>query len=350
MALHRRPGGSQVNVGLLRHALLGGTALAAAFSADFTVLTSLPAGVSLTRATTGTYFDASGVLQTAAIDAPRFGHTWNGSAWVAAGLLDEPQRTNLYLQTGSPANQTITVANGTTYTVSFYGTGTLTLSGAATQTMNGSNANVRTSYTFTASTTSLVIAVSGSVAYPNVEAGNFATSHIPTTSAAVPRSADIVNITGSDFTSLYNQPANTFILEFAIEGFEAGGNQYPLGLSDGAGLSNFLGIRLTNTAALQIANSTGAGVLSLTVPTVNVPTRIAFAQAANDHSASQDGGSAVTSTATAAMPTLNRLDFNDLGGPSSVYKTGLWLRGFAAYTTRLSDADLQAKSVVGASL
>jgi hypothetical protein len=318
------------------------------FQTNFTAISSLPTGISLTRASTGTYFDASGVLQTAAIDAPRFGHTWNGAAWIAAGLMDEKQRTNLFLQTGSPANQTITVANGTIYTVSFYGTGTLTLSGATTQTMNGSSANVRTAYTFTASTTSLVIVVSGTVTYPNVEAGNFANSHIPTTSAAVTRSADIVNITGSDFTGLYNQPANTFILEFTIEGFEAGGNQYPLGLSDGAGLSNFLGIRMTNTAGLQIPNSTGAGVLTLTVPTVNIPTRIAFAQADNDHSASQDGGAAVTSTATAAMPTLNRLDFNDLGGPSSVYETSIWLRGFAAYKSRLPDAALQAKSVVGA--
>jgi hypothetical protein len=122
---------------------------------------------------------------------PRFDYSYNGSVWVPKGLLDEEQRANLYLQSGSPANQTITVANGTAYTVSFYGTGTLTLSGAATQTMNGTGANVRTSYTFTASTTSLVIAVSGTVTYPNVEAGSFPTSYIPTTSAAVTRSADI---------------------------------------------------------------------------------------------------------------------------------------------------------------
>jgi hypothetical protein len=316
------------------------------FQTDFTAISSLPAAVSLTRATTGTRFNSSGVLVTEAIDAPRFHYAWNGSAWVAAGLLIEEQRINLFLQTGSPANQTITVANGTEYSVSFYGTGTLTLSGAATQTMNGSSANVRTSYTFTASTTSLVIAVSGSVTYPNVEAGGFATSHIPTTSASVTRSADNVNITGSDFTGLYNQPANTFIIEFTMEGI-LGSNQYPVGLSDGAGLTNFVGTRLT-PSIMAIHNFTGAGVLSLTVPSVNVPTRIAFAQAANDHSASQDGGAAVTSTATAAMPTLTRLDFGDLGGPGSIYKTNMWLRGFAAYKSRLSDANLQTKSVVGA--
>src|SRR6478752_1437409 len=64
------------------------------FSYSFLTSPSLPAGLSLTRATIGTYLDGSGVLQTAAIDAARFDHTYNGSAWDNAGLLVEEQRTN----------------------------------------------------------------------------------------------------------------------------------------------------------------------------------------------------------------------------------------------------------------
>jgi hypothetical protein len=49
-----------------------------------------------TRASTATYVDSTGTLQTAAINEPRVGHhVWNGSAWVNEGLLHESEaRTN----------------------------------------------------------------------------------------------------------------------------------------------------------------------------------------------------------------------------------------------------------------
>lgn len=52
-----------------------------------------------TRASTATYVDANGVLQTAASGVPRIGHhVYNGSAWVNEGLLHESEaRTNLLL-------------------------------------------------------------------------------------------------------------------------------------------------------------------------------------------------------------------------------------------------------------
>jgi hypothetical protein len=55
---------------------------------------SLPAGATLERASTGTRFNASGVLVSEAIDAARFDYAYDGSVWSLAGLLVEPQRTN----------------------------------------------------------------------------------------------------------------------------------------------------------------------------------------------------------------------------------------------------------------
>ena len=67
---------------------------------NFASLLSLTPSVgptpSFTRASTGTFFDASGVLTTAAINGPRFDHVYNGSSWVSKGLLIEEQRTNLF--------------------------------------------------------------------------------------------------------------------------------------------------------------------------------------------------------------------------------------------------------------
>lgn len=59
---------------------------------DFTTGT-LPAGVTFTRAGSATYFDANGVLQTAAADVPRFDH--DPVTKAPKGLLIEGSRTNL---------------------------------------------------------------------------------------------------------------------------------------------------------------------------------------------------------------------------------------------------------------
>jgi hypothetical protein len=46
---------------------------------------------------------------------------------------------------------------------------------------------------------------------PQIEAGSFPTSYIPTTTGTLARSADVCNITGGDFTSFYNQSEGTFL-------------------------------------------------------------------------------------------------------------------------------------------
>jgi hypothetical protein len=132
------------------------------------------------------------ITTAAAYFGPRFTNTY-GVANSPLGLLIEEARTNLYLNSTVPATQTITVASGSAYTISFYGTGTLTLSGACTQVMTGS-AGVRTTYTCTTATTSLVAtdAALTSTAYPQVELGAFATSTILTGASSVTRAADVV--------------------------------------------------------------------------------------------------------------------------------------------------------------
>jgi hypothetical protein len=47
---------------------------------------------------------------------------------------------------------------------------------------------------------------------PQIEAGSFPTSYIPTTTGSVARSADVCDITGGDFNNLYNQSEGTLLL------------------------------------------------------------------------------------------------------------------------------------------
>jgi hypothetical protein len=163
--------------------------------------------VTFTRASSGTFVDSAGVLQTATNDVPRFDH--NPTTGESLGLLVEEQRTNLLLNSGTLSTQSVTVA-AVAHTLSFTGTGTVTLTGVSTAgPLVGTGASNRVSLTFTPTVGVLVLTVSGSVTNAQLEAGAFPTSYIPTTAAAVTRSADVASISGSNFSAWYRQDEGT---------------------------------------------------------------------------------------------------------------------------------------------
>lgn len=160
----------------------------------------------LTRASTGTYFDATGALQTAAINVPRI--NFNRVTKEFEGVLIEPQRTNRLLNSSTLSTQTVTVTVEP-YAISFYGTGTIQLSGGYIGALVG-NANplVKNVLVFAPTTTSLTITVTGTVQLAQLEAGSTSTSYIPTTTVAVTRSADVLTGTNLLYSTLVNPYAN----------------------------------------------------------------------------------------------------------------------------------------------
>ena len=164
--------------------------------------------VTFTRASSATVIGPTGAIETVADNVPRFQH--DPTTGQCLGLLVEEQRVSLLLNSATLSTQSVTTA-ATAYTLSFYGTGTITLSGTSTAgPLVGTGASSRVSLTFTPTAGTLTLTVSGSVTNANLEAGSFATSWIPTTGTSATRSADVVTISGSNFSQWYNAAAQTW--------------------------------------------------------------------------------------------------------------------------------------------
>ena len=182
-------------------------------SLDMSFLTpgTLPSGVVFTRASTATYFDATGTLQTAAANAPRW--DYNPGTLALNGLLIEEARTNSVLNSATLVTQSVTVA-AVPWTLSFYGTGTITKSGTATGALAGTGATQRVSQTFTPTAGSLTLTVTGTVTNAQLEAGAFATSYVPTLGTTATRAIDSATMPTSPWFS------NALAFSYAVEAID----------------------------------------------------------------------------------------------------------------------------------
>jgi hypothetical protein len=145
--------------------------------------------LTVVRATTATRVNASGLIETSALNVPRLDYT-NSSC---PSILVEPQRTNLVFPSATATTQSRTVT-ATAHTLSFYGTGIVVLSGVAIATLSGTGANDRVTLTFTPTAGTLILTIVGSVINWQLEAGANATSYIPTTTATVTRNTDVFSL------------------------------------------------------------------------------------------------------------------------------------------------------------
>jgi hypothetical protein len=173
-----------------------------------------------------------------------------------------------------------------------------------------------------------------------LEAGSFATSYIPTVASQVTRNADVATMTGTNFSSWYNQSEGTFVVGATVptDVDGASGNFY-LAASDGT-IANQILLAEVNGTTGQI--QTG-GVLQFnskvgTEPTGVVKAAIAFQT--NNTIICVDGTLGTLDTSV-ALPTVNRLSIGIRGDSNSTTLLNGHIRQIAYYNTRLPNSQLQ---------
>jgi hypothetical protein len=364
--------------------------------------------ITFTRASGATYFDADGVLQTAANDAPRFDH--DPATGASRGLLVEEQRTNLLLSSNN--FQSDWVSRGSSVVTAAAGTGldgtnsAFNLSGASDTTFNGNNLDQAvtvsdsTTYIFSAyvkssgGTTVILrlrdstgagssspattvtsawqrISISRTMAAgatsvrciigstdgdiliwgAQLEQGAFATSYIPTTSAAATRAADSAVVT--PISSFYNQVEGTVFAESSSTAFVDGDNQGIWGFGDDTltfGNGNMLYAAnlhpISHRIAIGVAvsgASTVSGLNNSGVPqSANTPARSICGYKTNDFAISTNGSSVATDT-SGALPVVTGFS---IGGLQKVWASGGnslngHIRKIAYWPKRLSNTLLE---------
>lgn len=230
--------------------------IAAAVDTQYMPGATLPGGA-FARASTATWYDAKGALQTAANDVARF--TADPVTGANRGLLIEGARTNALLNSAAPATQTVALAAGS-YCLWIDGTGSATASGSA-----AGVATAGAPFAFTlAAPGSVTVTIAGAPTRVQLENGLYPTSFIPTTSAAVTRAADLYSESAA---SWLNGAEGTFYVSF----HSAAGvtNARVFSLSDGT-LTNALDVNRISAGAVFVT-ATIASVALVSTNTGAVP-------------------------------------------------------------------------------
>jgi hypothetical protein len=176
-----------------------------------------------------------------------------------------------------------------------------------------------------------------------LEAGAFATSYIPTTTAAATRSADVASITGANFSSWYRQSEGTVFAEWKCDPSTGSHWPNPAYFDDGTN-NNYIGLQYRLPGAKTIRLNVVSGGVSSVSTTTNAYTpgqsgKTAAAFKVNDFGVVL-AGSTVATSATGSMPlvTTARIGFETV---SSSYFNGT-IRRLTYWPQRLPNFTLEA--------
>jgi hypothetical protein len=289
---------------------------------------------------------SDGLIQSSAINAPRF--DYDPVTLALRGLLIEEQRVNLLLNSDILGSDLITqsvTVTAQSYTLSFYGTGTITLSGAAVQIVTGTGAYPsRRTLTFTPTAGVLICTVTGTVQFAQLEAGTFVTSFIPTVASTVTRAADIASMTGTNFSSWYNQSEGTFVASYINPTVAA--SKFPVvyaaRIQSNNTSQNTNEVFLATTSSQNLVRISGVDQALIGYTGVYTPGTIrtvATTYKVNNFAVASNGTLSGTDT-SGNVPTA--LDMLNIGFNTTSDLLNSHIRSITYYPSRLTNAQLQA--------
>ena len=385
--------------------------------------------ITFTRASTGTYFNSSGTLVTAAINGFRL--DYNPSTLAAQGLLIEEQRTNQILQsqdfsttwtlgTGNPTITTnaivapdgtltadklvegtsnggqnvlqinVSFASGTNaYSVfakagerykitlnesttlgaavlfdlsagtvlSSTGGGSPAPSGQIQAVGNGwyrctmlltqgstANRTARIYVVDDATTTAAnsILSRTGDgtsgvfIWGAQLEAGAFPTSYIPTTTAAVTRSADAAIV--NTLTPWYNQTEGTLYAELGVVNLSTSTQPIAFSINDTTANNRWSGGQSTGNLGVMLRNTGGVGLVQTSTANAVSAGINKLAVAISSGASIVLNGGTVATSATYSAPTVTQLEIGRQ--LTAAYWNG-YIRRITYYPRRLSNAELQ---------
>jgi hypothetical protein len=344
----------------------------------------------VTRATTATRVNSTGLIESVAVNVPRIDYT-NGSC---PSILLEPQRTNVVTNsndftstnwaddgtTTRTANSGISpdgtqnaikiTSNGGynykvfpalsagTYTYSIYMKASAnTVVNITVNDIGGSgsstkNINLTTNWQRFDITKNITLGTFVLIDYSNLisgfeyfvygaqlEAGSYATSYIPTTSAAVTRNADVISKTG--ISSLIGQTEGTIYAEVKVSKLIGTASRYIFHISDGTANNRIYMAFSGSSSNVLRARIFSGGTLQCSIDTstlTNTGTyKLALAYKNNDIVFYVNGVQIGTDT-SATIPTCSRVDLGQNYANASQLGDGI--NNANIRKTRLTNAEL----------
>ena len=246
--------------------------------------------------------------------------------------------TNGTFQASASATAAITSVGNGWYKCSITATATATASGSLGIFIANSSAATLGAVTYTGNGYSGIY-----IWGAQLEAGAFATSYIPTGASQVTRAADAASMTGTNFSSWYNQAEGAFFSSIVLSqppAVLAGLGIYAA--SDGTSSNRvFVNFGSGSNGNINAAVSTG-GVLQAQTINAGLSTAGAYLYAnsykVNDFASVVNNGVAVTDT-IGTIPVVDRLYLG--AGPTGTLYFNSTIKKIAYYPIRVTNAQLQ---------
>jgi hypothetical protein len=173
-----------------------------------------------------------------------------------------------------------------------------------------------------------------------LEEGAFATSYIPTVASQVTRSADAASMTGTNFSSWFNQAEGTLYADYLL----SDSNSHSVAEISSGG-SDYIRMRYSSGGGaqyvVQVAGVSQASQSPTGFSTPNTQYKRAITYATNSFNQAINGSLPTAEDTSGTVPVSSRLFIGAEGATGSTSQLGGTIKKLAYYPVRLTNAQLQ---------